>query len=158
MLVCRWHRSRPRLVIPDQQIHFSVFPGDVYIPRATLAYGVDISTVPQKALGGLWTTDLLDEGATTRLLTSLLSDQQKTLKSLGEVFLLLHFSKLYPLSTHRQHTSYHSNSRGIGNGQTIPTPPWPEDTIYKESGSKQFALAVIYDTTCMLSFIIFLGR
>jgi hypothetical protein len=104
MLVCRWHRSRPRLIIPDQQIHFSVFPGDVYTPRATLGYGVDIPTVPQKASGGLWTTEpwtteLLDEGATTRLLTSLLSDQQMALKSLGEVLLLLHFSKLHPLSS-----------------------------------------------------------
>ena len=99
MIVCRWprHQSRPRSVIPGQQIHPSAFPGDVYAPRATLAYDVDIPTVPQKASGGLcttepWTTELLDEGTTTRLLTSLLSDQQKTLKSLEEVLHLLHFS------------------------------------------------------------------
>ena len=101
MLVCRWHRSRPRSVIPDQQIHFSVFPGDMYTPRATLGYGVDIPTVPQKASGGLWTTEPLDEGATMRSLTLLLSDQQKTLKSLGEVLHLLNFSKLQSLLTHR---------------------------------------------------------
>ena len=96
MLICRWHRSRPRLVIPDQQIHFSVFPGDVYTPRATLPYGVDISTMPQRASGALWTT----EPWTTELLESLLSHQQEMLKSLWEVFLLLHFSKLHHLSTH----------------------------------------------------------
>ena len=103
MIVCRLHQSRPRLVIPGQQIHFSALPGDVYTPRATLAYGVDILTVPQKVSDGLcttepWTTELLEEEATARLLTSLLSDQEKTLKSLGEVLLLLHFSKLHPLS------------------------------------------------------------
>ena len=105
-MVCRSHWSRSRSVIPGQQIHFSAFPGDVYTPRATLAYDVDIPMVPQKSSGGLsmtepWTTELRDEGTTTRLLASLLSDPQKTLKSLGEVLLLLHFSKLHPLSTHR---------------------------------------------------------
>ena len=93
---------RPRLVIPDQQIHFSAFPGDVYTPRATLTYDVDVPTVPQNASGGLcttepWTTKLLDEGETAGLLRSLLSDQNKALKSFGEVLSLLHFSKLHPL-------------------------------------------------------------
>ena len=105
MTVCRWHWFRPRLVLPNQQIHFSVFSDDVYTPRATLAYGVDIPTVPEKASYGLWTTEpwtteLLDEGATTRSLISILSDQRKTLKSLGEVLVLLHFSKFHPQSTH----------------------------------------------------------
>jgi hypothetical protein len=105
-MVRRLHWSRPRLVIPGQQIHFSAFPGDVYTPRATLAYDVDVPMVPQKSSGRLCviepsTTELLDEGVTTRLLTSLLSEQQKMLRSLGEVLLLLHFSKLHPLSTHR---------------------------------------------------------
>ena len=103
-MVCRLHWSRSRLVIPGQQIHFSAFPGDVYTPQATLAYDVDIPMVPQTSSGGLpmtepWTTELRDEGTTMRLLTSLLSDQQRTLKSLGEVLLLFHFSKLHPLST-----------------------------------------------------------
>ena len=91
MIVCRSRQSRPRFVIPDQEIHFSAFPGDVYTPRTTLAYGIDIPTVPQKA-------ELLDEGATMHLLTVLLGDQQKTLQSLGEVLLLLHFSKLHPVN------------------------------------------------------------
>ena len=163
MIVCRWigHRSRPRLVIPDQQIHFSAFPGDVYTPRATLAYDVDIPTVPQNGSGGLRMTEPLaaelpDEGETTRLLTSLLSDQQKTLQSLGEVLPLLHSSKPHPLSTHRRHTSDRSNSLGIGNEQTIPTTPWGEQSIHEQSGLKKFALAVIYDVTCTISFMIFL--
>ena len=101
---------RPRLVIPDQQIHSSAFPGDVYTSRATLAYDVDIPTVPQNASGGLWTTEawmteLLDEGETAGLLTSLLNDRKKALKSLGEALPLLHFSKSHPLSTSRRHTS-----------------------------------------------------
>jgi len=102
VIVCRWHLSRPRLVIPRQRIHSSVSLGDVYTPRATLGYGVHIPTLPQMASGGLWTHELLDEGAT---LTSLLSDPQETLKYLGEVLLLLHLSKLHPLSTHRQRTT-----------------------------------------------------
>ena len=110
MIVRSVHKFRPRLVLPDQQIHFSVFSGDVYTPRATLAYGIAIPMMPQKASCGPWatesgTTELLDEGATTRSLTSLLSDQQRALRSLGEVILLLHFSTLRPLSTHQRHTS-----------------------------------------------------
>ena len=110
MIVCRSHSFRPRLVLPNQAIHFSVFSDDVYTPRATLASGVDIPTMPQKTSYGLWTTEPrttehLDEGAMTRSLISLLSSQQNTLKSLGEVLVLLHFSKLHPQSTHRRHTS-----------------------------------------------------
>ena len=101
MIVCRWHWSRPRMVIPHQHIHFSVSPGDVYTPQATLAYGVHIPTLPQKPSGGLWTTGLQDEGVT---LSSLLSDPQETLKYLGEVLLLLRVSKFHPLSTQQEHT------------------------------------------------------
>ena len=102
MLVCRLHRSRPRLVLPDQEIHFSAFPGDMYTPRATLGYGVNIPIVSQKVSGALWTTA---EPWTTGRLASLLSDQQRTLKSLCEVLFLLRFSTLRPLSTHQRHTS-----------------------------------------------------
>ena len=110
MIVCRSHLFRPRLVLPNQLIHFSVFSDDVYTPRATLASGVDIPTVPQKASYGLWTTEpwtleLLDEGATTRSLISLLSSQQKTLKSLGEVLVLFLSVSCILSSTHRRHTS-----------------------------------------------------
>ena len=149
MIFCRSHRSRSRFIIPGQQIHFSVFPGDVYTPQATLAYGVDIPTVPQKDPGP-WTAELLDEKATMDLLTALLHDQQKTLKYLGDVLLLLYFSKLHPHSARRRHTSDCSNTLGIGNGQTMPMPTtqWSEISIREQSDFDKFALTVIYDVTC----------
>ncbi|KAN0094937.1 Uncharacterized alpha/beta hydrolase domain (DUF2235) domain containing protein [Tylopilus felleus] len=128
----RKHGFRPRSVIPNQQIHFSVLPGDVYAPRGTLASRVDIPTVPQQKVSGgrwptePWTTDLLDEATTTSLLASLLSDHQKTLKSLGEVLILLDF-----------------NNRQT---RTVPTPQWLEKFVHsKQSGFNKFALTVIYD-------------
>lgn len=99
MLPIRHQVSRTRSVIPKQQIHSSVLSGDVYTPCATLRDGVDIPTVPRKTSDELWTTEYLDEGATTRSLTSLLSDKRKTLDSLEKVLFLLDSSKFHPLST-----------------------------------------------------------
>lgn len=102
MIARRRHLSRARSVIPVQQIHSSILFGDVYTPSATLRDSVDIPTGPQEASDELWTTELPDEGATTRLLTSLLGDQQRMPRSLEKVLFLLNYSKFHPLSIDRR--------------------------------------------------------
>ena len=103
IIFSRSHLFRPRSVIPDQQIHSSVLSGDVYMPRATLGSGIAIPTA--RTSDGLWATETQDEEAATRLLSSLLNDQQSTLACLEKVLFLLDSSALHPLLTYQPHKS-----------------------------------------------------
>ena len=159
MIASRKHGFRPRPVIPNQQIHLSVSPGDMYAPRGTLAHRIDIPTVPQQPSGELlptelWTTELLDEGTITSVLESLLNNQSKTLKSLGEVLLLLEFSKrCFPSKPVDDVHLTRLNYRGLDNRQTrtICKPEWLERSMSEQSGFDKFALILIHDVVCTLS-------
>ena len=101
MTICSLVQSRPRLVIPGQQIHVSVLStNQYYTRRATLAGGICIPTVSWGAQE-LWTAELPDEEATTRFLSLFLSDQQVALRFVEKTLFLLDSSMFYPLSTHR---------------------------------------------------------
>ena len=100
--ICSLVQSRPRLVIPGQQIHVSVLSSNqYYTPRATLAGGICIPTASVMPPGELWTTELADEEATTRLLSLLFSDQQVALEFVEKTLFLLDSSMFYPHSTHQ---------------------------------------------------------
>ena len=103
IIFSRSHLFRPRSVIPGQQIHPSILSGDIYIPRATLGSGIGIPTA--RTSDGLWATETQDEEAATRLLTSLFSDQQRTLACLGKVLFLLDSGAFHPLWTYQLHKS-----------------------------------------------------
>ena len=103
MVFSRNHLSRPPLVIPGQQIHPSVLSGDMYMPRATLGSGIGIPTA--RTSDGLWATETQDEEAATRLLSSLLDDQQRMLACLEKVLFLLDSGAFHPLLTYRSHKS-----------------------------------------------------
>lgn len=134
----------------------------MYTPRGILAHRVDIPTVPQKPSGGLsptklWTTELLNEKTITSRLESLLDNPHKTLQSLGEVLLLLDFSKrrLFSKPVDDIHLTC-LNHQGLDNGQTqiISKPVWPE----RSSDFDKFALTVLQYVVCTLSCIVFVGR
>lgn len=99
MWVCRFHLSRPRSVLPGQQIHSSVFSGELYTPRATLGSGISIPIGLEETSDRLWIPKLPEEGEiheeATSLLESLLKEQQKTLESLGKVLFLLGCSEFH---------------------------------------------------------------
>ena len=101
MVIFRSHLFRPRSVIPRQQVHTSVFAGNAYTPQATLTHGVGIPTASVMPPEELWTTELADEEATTRLLSLLLSDQHVALGFVEKTLFLLDSSMFYPLSTHQ---------------------------------------------------------
>lgn len=78
---------------------------DEYSTRANLGNGIDIPIASREdfhsAPGdiGLWETEPADEEVTTKLLTSLLSDQHKTLDSLERVLFLLESSEFHIVVT-----------------------------------------------------------
>ena len=89
--------------MPGQQIHSSVLSGDMYMPRATLGSGIGIPTA--RTSDGLWATETQDEEAATRLLSSLLSDQQRALACLEKVLFLLDSRASRPLLAYQLHKS-----------------------------------------------------
>ena len=103
MIFSRSHLFRPRSVIPGQQIHSSVLSGDVYMPRATLGSGIAIPTA--RTSDGLWATETQDEEAVTRFLSSLLSNEQRTLACLEKVLFLLDSGVFHPLLINQLHKS-----------------------------------------------------
>ena len=42
LIICRYHLSRPRRVLPGQHIHYSAWCDDIYEPRATLGSHIAI--------------------------------------------------------------------------------------------------------------------
>ena len=66
-----------------------------------MMHAVGIPTTSVMAPEELWTTELADEEATTRLLSLLLSNQQVALEFVEKTLFLLDSSTFYPLSAHQ---------------------------------------------------------
>ena len=66
-----------------------------------MMHAVGIPTASGMAPEELWTTELADEEATTRLLSLLLSNQQVALEFVEKTLFLLDSRMFYPLATHQ---------------------------------------------------------
>ena len=94
----RWHRLRPRRIIPGQKVHASILYANAYKPQATIGEGFEIPTYlgleDAELDDQIWETGLFDDTAAQELLTHLSNQQEVEPIYLDRLLFMLRFSKV----------------------------------------------------------------